>query len=185
MSYVRRRLADHEPGVIKVVEKAKSVWKWRLREVHGLPTWSSDTGRVLLIGDASHGIVPHAGQGSAMGVEDGAVLAELLADTSPQDDIKTLVKQFEAIRRPRCEIIRKFATVQGAGWAIKDPKKIQERDQKLAKYQPQQASTRPDPSAPISSPGFQKWLDQYDISHIKEEVSRAKAAAAKASQARL
>lgn len=182
MSYVRRRLADHEPGVIKVVEKAESVWKWRLREVRGLPTWSSETGRVLLIGDASHGIVPHAGQGSAMGVEDGAVLAELLTGVSPDDDIKTLAKQFEAIRRPRCEIIRKFATIQGERWAIKDPKKIDERDRKIARYQVQQPTTKPDQSASISSPAFQMWVDQYDV---KGEVRRAKVATAKASQARL
>ncbi len=182
MSYIRRRVADHEPGVAKVIEKADCVWKWRLREVHGLPTWSSDKSAVLLIGDASHGFAPQSGQGSAMGVEDGAVLGELLAKASPEDDLGSMIKQFEAIRRPRCETMRTFATVQGAAWALKDPEKIQQRDQKFATYEAVQASIKSDPSASFSSPAFQRWVDQYDV---KKEVSRAKSAAARTSLARL
>ena len=182
LSYVRRRLADHEPGVIKVVEKADSVWKWRLREVRGLPSWSSQKGGILMIGDASHGIVPHAGQGASTGVEDGAVLGELLAGASPQEDIRSLVKLYEAIRRPRCDMIRTFATIQGAMWSTKDPGKRQQRDRNLAAYQTQQPSTKPDQRASFSTPEFQIWLDQYDV---KEEVMKARSSTARALQARL
>jgi salicylate hydroxylase len=124
ISHIRHRWRDAEPGILKVIEQAKSVWKWRLREVRGLPSWTRKKARFLLIGDGSHGIVPHAGQGASTAVGDGVVIGELLAYASPQDDVRALVQLFEKIRRPRRDLTRIFATIQGQSWSNKDPETI-------------------------------------------------------------
>jgi salicylate hydroxylase len=169
MHHVRNRFADFEAGVTKAVNAASSLWKWRLRQVEGIPSWSSPHGRILLIGDSCHGIVPHAGQGSAMGIEDGAFIAELLSESTPSNDIKLATRTFEKIRRPRCDLVRRFAKAQGDGWTTEDPQKQQRRDEKLRQPWPTGGDVQADSSASFLSPQFQKWLDDYDV---HEEASR-------------
>jgi 2-polyprenyl-6-methoxyphenol hydroxylase-like FAD-dependent oxidoreductase len=43
-----------------------------------LKKWTSDSGRVILIGDAAHGMSPASGQGGAMALEDAETLAYAL-----------------------------------------------------------------------------------------------------------
>jgi salicylate hydroxylase len=172
MVYVRNRFADFEAGITKAVKAATSLWKWRLRQVEGIPSWSSPHGRILLIGDSCHGIVPHSGQGAAMGIEDGALIAELLAKSTPGMDIKFITKTFEKIRRPRCDLVRKFAKAQGDGWTTEDPQKQQRRDEKLRQPWPAGVDVQADSSASFLSPQFQKWLDDYDVHEEASKVMR-------------
>jgi kynurenine 3-monooxygenase len=55
-------------------------------------------GRVLLIGDAAHAILPHFGQGANAGFEDCQTLAELVDRHGP--DWPTVFASFEEIRAP-------------------------------------------------------------------------------------
>ncbi|KAK4636269.1 FAD-dependent monooxygenase [Fulvia fulva] len=61
---------------------------WRIRDVDPLPRWSQ--GKVLLIGDAPHAIVPHAGQGYNLAVEDAEALGYLLRN----DDVQSAIEDF-------------------------------------------------------------------------------------------
>jgi kynurenine 3-monooxygenase len=63
-------------------------------------------GRVLLLGDAAHAIVPFHGQGMNAAFEDCAVLDTLLDQC---DDWESLFAQFERIRRPNTEAIAQMA----------------------------------------------------------------------------
>ncbi|CAI4210669.1 unnamed protein product, partial [Parascedosporium putredinis] len=75
------------------------VCEWRLRMHKQLPTWTY--GSVALLGDACHPTLPHLSQGAAMAIEDGAVLAEVLAlapDTAPETLARCL-KVFELSRK--------------------------------------------------------------------------------------
>jgi 2-polyprenyl-6-methoxyphenol hydroxylase-like FAD-dependent oxidoreductase len=45
------------------------------------PVWGS--GKVLLIGDAAHAMTPNLGQGAAMGIEDAAILPQVIAAPDP------------------------------------------------------------------------------------------------------
>jgi 2-polyprenyl-6-methoxyphenol hydroxylase-like FAD-dependent oxidoreductase len=42
--------------------------------------WHKD--RVVVLGDASHAVLPYAGQGANLAIEDGLVLSELMTDPS-------------------------------------------------------------------------------------------------------
>ena len=60
-------------------------------------------GRVLLIGDAAHASTPFMGQGGAMAMEDGVVLARLLAAT---DDVGAALDRFGELRAPVCRFVQ-------------------------------------------------------------------------------
>ncbi|MEC7762065.1 MAG: FAD-dependent oxidoreductase [Pseudomonadota bacterium] len=59
-------------------------------------------GRVVLIGDAVHATTPHLASGALMGMEDGYVLAEELADKATRDEALTA---FEDRRYERCRMV--------------------------------------------------------------------------------
>ena len=71
-----------------------------------LDRWHLD-GRALLLGDASHAIVPFHGQGMNSGFEDAVELAELL-ETSP-DDSAAVFAEFERRRKPNADAIAAMA----------------------------------------------------------------------------
>lgn len=65
-----------------VIAQVPSWLPWEARHVPVLDTWVK--GRVLLLGDAAHGTVPYFAQGSAMALEDAALLAAILQDAGGQ-----------------------------------------------------------------------------------------------------
>ena len=68
------------------------------------PKWNM--GRVVLAGDAAHGMPPFIGQGANQGLEDAAAIATLVAEINKQnkwDDITAIeaaFSKYEALRRP-------------------------------------------------------------------------------------
>ena len=75
-----------------------------------LPRWTSD--RVVLIGDAAHGLSPHIAAGGTLGVEDVGVLTRKLEGGL---DIAGALKAYEADRMARYEIVREHSrAVEGS-----------------------------------------------------------------------
>ncbi len=70
-----------------------------------LERWHLD-GRALLIGDASHAIVPFHGQGMNAGFEDAAALAPMLARDT---DTAAVFADFQARRKPNADAIAAMA----------------------------------------------------------------------------
>ena len=93
--------ADFEgwhPDILRIVDAAdrESCFRWALNVHPHLPRWS--TGRVALLGDAAHPMLPYAAQGAAMAVEDAAVLARALDEAGSVPGALVL---YEAHRKPR------------------------------------------------------------------------------------
>jgi kynurenine 3-monooxygenase len=68
--------------------------------------WTKN-GRIALMGDASHAIVPFYGQGMNSGFEDCTVLNELMLQHG--DDWYTILKEFEQQRKPDADAIADLA----------------------------------------------------------------------------
>ncbi|MEP7186074.1 MAG: NAD(P)/FAD-dependent oxidoreductase [Rhodanobacter sp.] len=64
-------------------------------------------GRVLLVGDAAHAIVPFHGQGMNSGFEDTVLLANLLAAAA--DDTEDVFAEFQRVRQPDTDAIALMA----------------------------------------------------------------------------
>lgn len=176
LSWMKKRWHDFGPAVRKALDCANSAFKWRFTEVMGVPRWSSPNGKVLLVGDSVHAQTPYAGQGSAMGMESGALLGELLAHSRVGDDLSPQLALFEKMRRKRCELAQELSWVNGAIWAIHDEKAIQGRNEMWrhandAGYE----EAVPDMKAKFGSPPFTKWMDKYDVFQAaREEMNRAR-----------
>jgi salicylate hydroxylase len=96
------------PDLRVLLEQAEHCFKWGLFDRDPLAAWSR--GRVTLLGDAAHPMLPFLGQGAAMAIEDGYVLARELA-RSP-DDLAAALRAYEAERVPRTTMVQLAARRQ-------------------------------------------------------------------------
>lgn len=84
------------PEVIEMFSNAETLYKWGLFVREKIPSWAK--GRVALLGDACHSMVPYLGQGVNMAFEDSYVLANLLLSDA---NTERALQQYDALRRER------------------------------------------------------------------------------------
>ncbi|MET0390878.1 MAG: FAD-dependent monooxygenase [Polyangiales bacterium] len=95
---VLETLRGFEPALIDVIEhtEPENIRRDVLVDRKPLRSWSR--GRVSLLGDAAHPMLPHAGQGAAQALEDAVVLGRCLSGTR---DVAAALQRYERIRLPR------------------------------------------------------------------------------------
>lgn len=89
--------AGWHPTVQAVIAAAEPVYKWALHDREPLSRWGS--GRVTLLGDAAHPMLPFQAQGAAQAIEDAMVLARCLARDGAE--IPRAIAAYEQLRQPR------------------------------------------------------------------------------------
>ena len=190
VSEFRSTFADFSPVVQKLVKLVESCAKWTIAELHPLKTWSSHSGKTILLGDAAHAMSPHAAQGSAMAIEDAAVLAECLSRFSTPEDLPAAAQAYQAIRRPRVEQVQRIARGNGAMWVLPDGPEQEARDkraraiteshdQELQKIGREGLRAKPKPRPDINAKWPEAaalmWLHGYDavaeVSHAHETIA--------------
>jgi salicylate hydroxylase len=72
-------------------------YKWALYDRDPLLRFS--LGRATLLGDSAHAMLPYLGQGAAMAIEDGCVLATMIVRHG--DDLGAALAEYERLRAPR------------------------------------------------------------------------------------
>ena len=75
---------------------AGALYKWGLFDRDPLRQWVH--GRIALLGDAAHPMLPFMAQGSAMAIEDAVILARCL---EAFDDLEVALSRYQAARRER------------------------------------------------------------------------------------
>jgi salicylate hydroxylase len=91
--------------VRSIISSVEETFVWGLFDRAPLKRWS--VGRVTLLGDACHPMLPFLAQGAAQAIEDGATLAGVLAGAG--DDIAAALRRYEALRLPRTARIQAVA----------------------------------------------------------------------------
>ena len=84
-------------ALLRLFESSPRYYKWALYDRDPLPAWGK--GRVTLLGDSAHPMLPYLGQGAAMAVEDGCILAEAVARFP--GELTSALRTYERLRMPR------------------------------------------------------------------------------------
>ncbi|KAI0032304.1 FAD/NAD-P-binding domain-containing protein [Vararia minispora EC-137] len=99
---MRADFADFEPRAKKLLSFVDSTLNWRLMARQPLERWLHPKGRLVLLGDSCHPMLPYRAQGAAMAVEDAAVLGALLVRLQNIYQLPALLKAYESLRYARC-----------------------------------------------------------------------------------
>ncbi|MEX8191415.1 FAD-dependent monooxygenase [Comamonas guangdongensis] len=96
--------AGFHPHARVLLDACDSVLKTALYERDPLPQWSQ--GRVSLLGDASHPMMPFMAQGAGMAIEDAVVLARNLDAAQSAAQVPQALQNYEIMRKQRTSEIQ-------------------------------------------------------------------------------
>jgi len=95
---LRREFAGWDPRIGYLLGRVEATFRTALYDRDPLPTWTR--GRLTLLGDAAHAMLPHLGQGANQSIEDGMALATILTNTDRTTVLAALLA-YERLRRDR------------------------------------------------------------------------------------
>ena len=84
-------------GLLDLMGRFDTVYKWGLYDRDPIPEWTR--GRIALLGDAAHPMMPTLAQGAAICIEDAYSFARHL--DAGRDDPAAALKAYERERQPR------------------------------------------------------------------------------------
>jgi len=131
-----------DPRVVELLAKVETCFWWGLYDREPLPSWTN--GRLVLLGDAAHPMLPHLGQGANQAIEDGVALAVLLEGRDAAE-VPGILPAFERLRRARTDVIQAEARKNGLRYDSRY-ESLEQRDREIA-----------------ASRAFRRSLYDYDI----------------------
>jgi salicylate hydroxylase len=134
--------AGWDARVVELLAKVETCFWWGLYDRAPLATWSK--GRLILLGDAAHAMLPHLGQGANQAIEDGIALAVLL-EGREANEVPDILPQYESFRRVRTDVVQVEARKNGLRYDSRY-ESLEQRDREIA-----------------ASAEFRKWLYDYDV----------------------
>jgi len=117
-------------AVTEMIRAAESPIRWGLFTVRPLLRWYRD--RVVILGDAAHGMLPHHGQGANTSIEDAFALAAFLTE-SRSDDLDTAFVRYQTMRRARTRKIQRSSWVTSSLLHLPDGPAASVRNEKVAR----------------------------------------------------
>ncbi len=131
-----------DSSVTTLLDKVETCFWWGLYDRRPLASWTN--GRLALLGDAAHAMLPHLGQGANQAIEDGVALA-LLLESCDAADVPATLKRYEQLRRVRTDVVQAEARQNGLRYDSRY-ESLEQRDHEIA-----------------TSANFRKWLYDYDV----------------------
>jgi salicylate hydroxylase len=116
------------PQVRTILSALDETFIWALFDREPLERWSA--GRVTLLGDACHPMLPFMAQGAAQAIEDGATLAVCLAEAG--SDVPAALRRYERLRIPRTARLQAMSAANKTRFHLPDGPQQQERDTRMA-----------------------------------------------------
>jgi salicylate hydroxylase len=107
---LRREFAGWDPRIGSLLRQVETTFRSALHDREPSPCWSR--GRLTLLGDAAHAMLPHLGQGANQSIEDGMALATILANAT-RETIPGALLAYERLRRERTAKVQSGARENG------------------------------------------------------------------------
>lgn len=151
--------AGWHPDVAGLIGAAQSVSRWALHDRDSADRLSS--GRVAVIGDAAHPMLPFQAQGANQAIEDAVVLAVCLTEAASLTDAPSLaaaLRRYQELRLPRTTRIQQQSRANARTFHLADGDEQRRRDTST------QASSGLDQH---------EWLFAYDAGRAATTSGRA------------
>jgi salicylate hydroxylase len=107
---LRQEFAGWDPRIESLLKQVQLTFRWALYDREPLPIWTK--GRLTLLGDAAHPMLPHLGQGANQSIEDGMALATILARAT-RTAVPEALLAYEKLRRERVAEVQLGARKNG------------------------------------------------------------------------
>jgi len=116
---LQHRLIGFHPNLVQALGRHRHrPWReWTLYTLPPLPAWAH--GRIVLLGDAAHPMLPYLAQGGALALEDAVVLADCLQRAGP--DAPAALARFQALRAARARRVQAASLRQGRIYHLAAP----------------------------------------------------------------
>lgn len=142
---LRAAFAGWAEPLCRLLGRVTHTHRWALFDRDPLPSWTR--GRVTLLGDACHPMLPYLAQGGAQAIEDGAALVGALSISGSVDDA---LRAYELARVGRTTGIVVGARRNGVTYHLPDGDEQMARDRRLMAERPAPGGPA-GASAPLSS----------------------------------
>ncbi|KAK3716019.1 hypothetical protein LTR37_006749 [Vermiconidia calcicola] len=116
------------PEVQKLCAMTGEYLKWKLADFDQLDRWVSQSGKVALLGDACHPMMPYMAQGAAQATEDAAAIAAALRSYA---SVPEALAAYERARKPRTTYIARNTRVLQEWLHLYDGPGREERDRMM------------------------------------------------------
>lgn len=133
----------------RVIERTKQIFATAMYDRNPLDSWVD--GRIALMGDAAHAMLPYHASGAGQGIEDAWVLARALQIGAA--DPKGALKRYEALRLDRANRMVRHSREAEGWYHLADADKVARRNERFRKKN----ETFGDRITPE-----QHWLYSYD-----------------------
>lgn len=116
------------PNVRTIIGAVDETFKWALFDREPLPRWS--VGRITLLGDSCHAMLPFMAQGAVQSIEDGATLTACLVQAN--GDVPDALTRYELLRKPRATRLQEMSRHNKTRFHLPDGVDQQNRDAQMA-----------------------------------------------------
>ena len=113
----------------RIIDAVDETFIWAVLDRPPIARWTY--GRITMLGDACHPMMPFMGQGGAQAIEDGAAITACLLKCG--DDVEAALKLYEAVRMPRATQIQNSSWANKTRFHMPDGPDQVERDALMAK----------------------------------------------------
>jgi salicylate hydroxylase len=123
-----RQYEGWHPQIATILNAVDETFKWALFDRDPLTEWTQ--GRVALLGDACHPMLPYMAQGAAQAIEDGAALAACLKHVA--FDIPSAFRAYVTLRKSRATEVQDRSRANSTSFHLQDGPQQLERDHLFA-----------------------------------------------------
>jgi salicylate hydroxylase len=142
---------DWDEKVARIISALDKTLRWALYDREHLDFWG--VGRVTLLGDAAHAMLPHQGQGAGQSIEDAAFLARCL-QRATQETLPQWLRFYEEQRKTRTTQVQQTTRVAGTLYDLPD----------------NEVNRRGENFSPVER---MKWVLNYDVDQAFDEALQA------------
>ncbi|KAL4862807.1 hypothetical protein BDV12DRAFT_190153 [Aspergillus spectabilis] len=131
LATMRAHYTRWDPALRRLLDLVTETVEWPIHAIDIPEKWSSDSGKLVIIGDAAHAMVPYMALGAAMAVEDAAALAAALNHLTSKEELVNVISKWTAMRKPRVAHIHQASYSHGLILHLPDGPVQEARDEAL------------------------------------------------------